>query len=249
MQHTAIKWTKHKWHKACRRLAWWIVQTKRPPALVNDQSFKQFCSEISSEKFESCCLQIKNILEMPAIGLHEVTRRVVLLVKAKVTPSMAADIWSDSTISLMASILHFIDEDWKQIHEVLLNCTGFTGERHTGEAIRQQTVEYLDRAGVTFHDIHAKVGDQGSNIKKGWGGLPGGCCACHTLKLSVNVCMKSPGVCNVNQKLKGITTSLHRSGHRLTTLKGIQKRLGLEETRTPKTGNSVRWSYKHQSQA
>ena len=36
VQHTAIKWTKHKWHKACRRLEWWIFQTKRPPALVND---------------------------------------------------------------------------------------------------------------------------------------------------------------------------------------------------------------------
>ena len=88
MQHTAIKWTKHKWHKAWRHLAWWIIQTKRPPALVNDQSFKEFCSEISSGKFESCCLQTitKHILEMSAIGLHEVKRRVGLLVKAKVNP-------------------------------------------------------------------------------------------------------------------------------------------------------------------
>ena len=242
MQHTAIKWTKHKWHKASRHLAWWIIQTKRPPALVNDQSFKEFCSESSSGKLEPCCLQTitKHILEMSAIGLHEVRRRIALLVKAKVKPSMAADIWSDSTISLMASMLYFIDEYWTQIHEVLLNCTAFTGEMHIGEAIRQQTVEDLDRVRLTFNDILTKVSDQVSNIKKAWGGLPGGYCACHTLELSVNVYLKSPGVCNVVQKLKGITTFLHRSGHRLTNLKGIQKRLDLEETRPPKTGNSVR---------
>ena len=50
------------------------------------------------------------------------------------------------------------------------------------------------------------------------------------------------------KSFKGITTFLHRSGHRLTNLKGIQKRLDLEETSPPKTGTSVRWSYTHQSQ-
>ena len=46
--------------------------------------------------------------------------------------------------------------------------------------------------------------------------------------------LKSPGVCDVVQKLKGITTFLHLSGHRLTNLKGIQKRLDIEETRHQK---------------
>ena len=64
----------------------------------------------------------------------------------------------------------------------------------------------------------------------------------------MNVYLKSPGVSDVVQKLKGITTFLHRSGHRLTNLKDIQNRLDLEETRQPKTGNSVRWSYTSQSQ-
>ena len=59
---------------------------------------------------------------------------------------MAADIWSDATISLMASMLYFIDEDWTRIHEVLLNCTGFTGERHTGEAIRQSKKKCFSNA-------------------------------------------------------------------------------------------------------
>ena len=155
---------------------------------MNDQFYKEVCSEISSGKFESCCLQTitKHIVEMCAIRLHEVRRRVALLMKANVKPSMAADIWSDSTISLMASMLHFIDEDWTRIHEVLLNCTGVAAESHTGEAIRQQTVEELDRVGLAFNDIHAMVSDQGANIKKAWGGLREGYCAGHTLELSLN---------------------------------------------------------------
>ena len=104
---------------------------------------------------------------------------------------MAADIWSDSTISLNGSLLYFIDEDWTQMDEVLLNCTGFTGEMDTGEAIPKQTVEDLDGVGLTFNDIIQR------------------------------------GVCDVVQKLKGISTFLHRSGHRLTNLKGIQKWLHL----------------------
>ena len=85
-------------------------------------------------------------------------------------------------------------------------------------------------------------------MKKAWGGLRGGYCACHTLQLSVNVGLESRGVCDVVQKLKGITTCLSRSGYRLTSLKGIRKQLNLEETRPPETGNSVRCSYTHQSQ-
>ena len=50
------------------------------------------------------------------------------------------------------------------------------------------------------------------------------------------------------QMLKGITTFLHPSGHRLANLKCTQKQLELEETCPPKTSNSVRWSYTHQSQ-
>ena len=55
----------------------------------------------------------------------------------------------------MASMLYFMDENWTQIHEVLLNCIGFTEERHTAEAILKQTVEDLDRWGVIFNVIHA----------------------------------------------------------------------------------------------
>ena len=53
VQHTAIKWTKHKWHKACRRLAWCIIQTKRPAALVNDQ-ISALRSPLGSSSLAAC---------------------------------------------------------------------------------------------------------------------------------------------------------------------------------------------------
>ena len=50
-------------------------------------------------------------------------------------PSMASDIWSDSDVSLMGTFLYYIDEDWENLHAMLIGCTGFTGEQHTGENI------------------------------------------------------------------------------------------------------------------
>ena len=44
-------------------------------------------------------------------------------------PSMASDIWSDSDVSLMGTFLYYIDEDWENLHAMLIGCTGFTGER------------------------------------------------------------------------------------------------------------------------
>ena len=41
----------------------------------------------------------------------------------------------------------------------------------------------------------------------------------------MNVDLKSPGVCNVVRKLKPITTFLHRFGHGLNNVKGIQSGL------------------------
>ena len=66
----------------------------------------------------------------------------------------------------MGTFLYYIDEDWENRHAMLIGCTGFTGERHTGENIRKQTMEDLLTVGLTFEDIHAKVSDQGSNIKR-----------------------------------------------------------------------------------
>ena len=101
------------------------------------------------------------IFELFAVCLHEVRRQVALLLKAKVKPSKAANIRADSTVSFLATMFCFIDEDWIQIHEMLPNSTGFTRETQTGEAIRKQPVDGLQHVCLTFEHIHANLSDEG----------------------------------------------------------------------------------------
>ena len=100
---------------------------------------------------------------------------------------------------------------------------------------------------MKFHgasnNIHAKVSDQGINIKKAWGGLPGGYCVGHTIELAVKEYLQSEGISDVVQKAKGMTTYFHRSGNRLDQLADLQKRFDMPQRKPPQTGNSVRWHY------
>ena len=96
-------------------------------------------------------------------------------------------------------------------------------------------------ASLTFADIHAKVSDQGSNIKKAWGGLPGCYCVGHTIELAVKEYLQSEGISDVVQKAKGMTTYF------LDRLADLQKRFDMPQRKPPQTGNSVRWHYTHDS--
>ena len=58
-------------------------------------------------------------------------------------------------------------------------------------------MEDLLTVGLTFEDIHAKASDQGSNIKKAWGGLPGGYCVGHTIEMAVKEYLQSEGISDI----------------------------------------------------
>ena len=159
-----------------------------------------------------------------------------------VKPSMASDIWSNSDVSLMGTFLYYIDDEWDGLHAMLIGCTGFTGARHTGDHIRKQAVDDLATVRLTF-----KPSDQGSNIKKAWGGLPGGYCVGHTIELAAKNYMQSEGISGLVQKAKGMTKYFHRSSHRLDRLADLQKRFNMPHRKPPLTGNSVRWHYTNDS--
>ena len=92
-------------------------------------------------------------------------RRIITKLKMQnVKPSMASDIWSDGDVSLMATFLYYIDDEWEGLHAMLTRCTGFTGARQTGDNIGKQTVDDLASVGMTFEDVHDEISDQGSNI-------------------------------------------------------------------------------------
>ena len=103
--------------------------------------------------------------------------------------------------------------------------TCFSGECHASDYNRIRTELYLDSVGFTFEDIHAKVSDQGSIIKKAWGASSGGYYTAHTLKLAVKEYLEADGVANIVTKTKGITTYFHRSSDRRTRLSDLQKHL------------------------
>ena len=238
-------WSGARRHRACRLLAYWLVRRSRPVHLVKDEEFEQFCLYLSQQKFQHTCHRRMNqhIAEMAAAGLKNNREKMADLKKDGVKPSIAADIWSDSTVSLMGTCLYYIDKDWLGLHEVLIGCTGFTGERHTGEIIKAQTALDLESVGLTFDDVHAKVSDQGSNIKKAWGGLPGGFCVAHTLELCVKIFLSAAAVAAVLVKVKGMTGYFHHSAARLEKLKEVQKRGDLPQNKPPRTGNAVRWHF------
>ena len=71
-------------------------------------------------------------------------------------------------------MLYYTNVDQSGLHDMLIGATSFFDERHLGDAIRRQTVANLESVGLTFDDIHAKVLDQRSSIKKAWGRLLGG---------------------------------------------------------------------------
>ncbi|KAL5491308.1 hypothetical protein EMCRGX_G016571 [Ephydatia muelleri] len=68
----------------------------------------------------------------PSDGLQDVRQRRSKLKQQGVKPSIVAEVWSDSSISLLGTTVYYIDENWVELHEVLLGCNGFTGQRHTG---------------------------------------------------------------------------------------------------------------------
>ena len=209
---TQIRWTKERHHNACRKLAFWLAKRKRPLSIVEDEEFRDFTSAISMGKFSSTSRREmdKQMLEMGGAVLHNHREAVAQMKKTGVKPSMAADIWSDTDVSLLATTLYFIDENWA-MQEWLVGCTGFAKERHNADNISAAVEKQLADVGLTYADIHAKVSDNGSNIKKAWNGLPGGFCAAHTVERSVLVYVDDNDIAPVVKKLKAMTAHLHRS--------------------------------------
>ena len=130
---------------------------------------------------------------------------------------------------------------------MLLGATEFSDEGHTGDNIRRQTELDLEAVGLTLEDIHAKVSNQGNNIKKAWGGLPGGYCTAHTLNLAVKEYLGADDVANGVKKTKVMTTYFHRSSNRLSRLSDLQKELQVAVNQPPQTSNTVCWHYTHDS--
>ena len=80
---------------------------------MTDPDFHDFCREISAQKFDSRSEKEidKQVLEMVATrNLHN--KKTVFSLKADgIKPSMASDIWSDSDVSVMGTMLYYTTVD------------------------------------------------------------------------------------------------------------------------------------------
>ena len=212
---------------------------------MTNEEFHDLGMQISAQKFDSCSQKgiDKQVLGMAATGnLHN--KKTVSSVKADgIKANMASDLWSDSDASLIGTLLYYIAADWTGLHTMLIGATSFSGERHAADNIRRQTELDLESVGLTFDDIHAKVSDQGSNIKKASGGLPGCYCTAHTVELASKEYLEADGVAIVVKKTKGMTTYFRRSSNRLRRLSDLQKDLQIAVNHPPQTCNAVRWHY------
>ena len=139
---TGNPWSTKKKHISDRRCTWWLVTRKRPFNLVDDPEFRSYNLEITHGKYEGPRTNTVNrhVLQMVAAGMSNNTEVSKNLAAQGFRPSMASDIWSDSHCSLMGTILYYISDDWLTLDSMLIGATGFSGERHTGEAIRLQTI-------------------------------------------------------------------------------------------------------------
>ena len=119
--------------------------------------------EISNGNFRSC--SSKEILKHGLVPSknHKNKALIPLLKSDRV---MASDIFSDTDVSSMRSILHYIDGEWTGLHQMLIGASSFWGERYSGDNIRQDTVNDLQLMGLTLNNIRAKRSEHGRNIKK-----------------------------------------------------------------------------------
>ena len=130
----------------------------------------------------------------------------------------AGDIWSENGISLFAIIGYWIDGNW-QMNERLLLADGFSTDAHSGEEIRERTLEGLhQRWGIAESPdmvpfrVHGSTPDEGANMLKAWQMFEGGACVCHRAQSALRNALKvDHRVVALVKKVKGIVAHFHRS--------------------------------------
>jgi hypothetical protein len=107
-----------------------------------------------------------------------------------------------------------------RMKERLLLALCFTKDQHTGEVIREKTLDGLHtkwKIGKSPEEVptrvHGCTPDEGSNMLKGWDVFEGAGCVCHRAQSCLRVALdkdESPAG-PVVRKVKGICAHFHRS--------------------------------------
>ena len=199
-----------------------------------------------------CFHFLQNVISLAAEGDARVRFLLKDLYAEGIDPSISGDIWSDRHVSLFGILVHFIDKDFK-LHEFLCGAIPFSGEAHTGANMSVATNISLMNMGIGREAtdtipginpkdaIHAKVSDNGSNMKVAWNEFHGGYCACHTAKLCVDVFVNHPAVAGTFIKAQKTAQHFNKSVKAADKLKSLQTRLKIPTSKPPQ-GNNQRWT-------
>jgi len=179
------KMSKALLHDCHNELAQWFLDSDRCKNMKNDKGFRAFIQKIqvlpglyelpSDEEFTRtyCRLGEKGrVRAQEWYGLCQAEGRKI---------SIAGDIWTDGSMSILAIVGYVIRDGWVWSRCVLA-VIDFSTVRHTGLEIKTKTDIALQSIGMKggMHDeCWRKVSDAGSNMKKGWRGFQGGdqtCC-------------------------------------------------------------------------
>ncbi len=130
--------------------------------------------------------------------------------------SLVGDICSESGISLLAVIVHYIDQDWI-LNTKLAICKGMGDLAHTSDTINKLTYDGLHymRIGESPESvpnyIHTSAPDEGSNMLAGWIEFEGAGYVCHPENNSLGKSLSCPAIAPILKKIKGICAHFHRT--------------------------------------
>ena len=138
--------------------------------------------------------------------------------KQELPMAIVGDIWSENGISLLAIMGYWITSAF-QYRERLLVLEGWDRERHTGDNIKDKTLNSMHEIwgiGETPQKVPEHVfgstPDEGSNMLKAWKMFEGSGCVTHRassgLGDALNVSTQSKALV---RKIKGIVAHFHRS--------------------------------------
>jgi hypothetical protein len=129
------------------------------------------------------------------------------MIKGGQYPSIATDIWSQGSTSLLGIIQYVIRPGDVEVTEMLVGVLPFGEKAHTGANIALATKRALSDVGVGEHVevqsvvtvdtvdqfVHKTVNDSASNMKLAFFDFNGDECSGHVVQLSVWLVYKSDG--------------------------------------------------------
>ncbi|KAK3239785.1 hypothetical protein CYMTET_50315 [Cymbomonas tetramitiformis] len=234
-------WKRDALHK---KVSLWIARNGRPLSICeHDIELREFFSFILKDAYTlpTYKLVVQNIIKLSVDGLTKVRSEIDELREDGVLPSIAGDIWSEGTVSLLGIFGYYINNQFEYKQRVIgaIPFGGNVTTLHSPDDEDEDCEETILVVKDTITEsVHTTTSDQGSNIASGWKDFDGNECNCHILARSVLLYMRAPGVKPTFSKMHGIVAHFSHSILDVTLLLKCQVNSGKPETRPVKDNDT-----------